>query len=121
MTFHPKLVRILEEAVVYMIYKHHQRGSVLCDHNGSCATPGHVVSWNGEPMMMKKYRATILGVECNRRVMWVNSIIFRRKVVVPSRTAGFKYTALAARYESSMKELMLRAVIKPGTSPQSSL
>lgn len=106
--------KALEEAGVDLVYKDHQRGSVLCDQNGSCATPGHLVSWNGRPMMMKRYCADIVNVLCNRRVMWVNSIRFRRKVVVSSKTIGLEYTALAARYESSMEELMLRAVVRLG-------
>lgn len=95
-----------------LVFKSARRASVLCDANNSCATAGHMVTWQGQTMMMQTYCA--LHVSCVRRVKSVNSPRMQRGLRVRSRTDGLLFTALAARYESKVEEVVLRNVVSLG-------
>lgn len=79
----------------------HRRAGVLCDGNGSCATPGHVVGLRGEYMTMREYCGRVED-GCVKRVMWVNNAVYeltrRGSVRIPASTKDLVYTALAAPY-----------------------
>lgn len=53
----------------HLVFPSHRRAAVLCDPQGSCATPGHMVVFQGRVMTMRLYCED----RCERRVMWVNS------------------------------------------------
>ena len=55
-----------------LVFDSHRKANVLCDQFGSCATPGHIVHWKSEAMMMRTYCKQIED-GCNKRVMLVNS------------------------------------------------
>lgn len=106
---------LLERAGVPLVFAQHRRAAVLCDAQGSCATPGHIVRWNGHPMMMKTYCASTAVAPCSRTVMAVNSISYRRRgIAVDSNTNGLIFTALAARHETALEEAVLRSVVRLG-------
>ena len=92
-----------------LVYNRHRLARVLCDVNNSCATPGHMVRFNGSPMMMQTYCTRAV---CTRQVMKVNSPRYRRGVRVQSHTEGLVFTAFAARYESKLEEHFLRMLIR---------
>lgn len=94
-----------------LVFDAHPTAPVLCDLNGSCATPGHVVVWNGSAMMMKSY---CRDVGCVRNIMQVNSPTFRRARRIDSQTKGLLFTALAAKYETMVEEHLLRTVVRAG-------
>lgn len=96
-----------------MIYKSNRFAKVLCDHHGSCATSGHIVTWHRVPMMMKTYCEQI-RTGCGIHVMETNSPRWRRKRLVPSHTRNLMFTPLAARYSTKMEENILRIVIRSG-------
>lgn len=95
-----------------LVYKQHTRTSVLCDHLNSCATPGHIVILHGRPMMMVTYCTK--HSTCLKRSMFVNSPRMSRGLRVPSHTHGLEFTALSARYESSVEELLIRFIFLVG-------
>ena len=84
---------------------------VLCDLNGSCATPGHMVRYKGRGMMMKSYCQL---TSCVRKVMKVNSPRYRRGLTVPSHSDDLVFTALAARFQSRAEEGVLSAAVRIG-------
>lgn len=92
-----------------LVYKSHRRASVLCDKTGSCATPGHIVVFNGRAMMMSSY-CNKVG-DCQRRVMNVNSPKMNRKVRLATKTDGLHFTALASRYQTVLEERFLSTLI----------
>lgn len=94
-----------------LLYERHVLGRVLCDAQGSCATPGHMVHFHGEAMMMKTYCGR---VGCEGDVMHVNSPRYRRNLRIPSDTDGLTFSTFAARYGSLAEEKVLRAVFWMG-------
>lgn len=95
-----------------LVFASHRRASVLCDESGSCATPGHLVIWNGAPMLMKSY--CVLHSRCVMRTAWVNSPRMSVSLRIPSLTKGLSMTPLAARYESLFEEIVLKQLIRIG-------
>lgn len=95
-----------------LVFGEHRIGRVLCDANESCATAGHMVMWQGVAMVMRRYCMETGG--CVEREMLVNSPRVRRGLRVKSETEGLLFTALAARWESRMEEVALRAVVRAG-------
>ena len=85
--------------------------SVLCDEYGSCATPGHIVTYHGEPMMMNSY---CQRVKCTRQLSRVNSPRYKRRMTISTRTAGLTFTAFAARYGTFAEEQILKAAVRVG-------
>lgn len=94
-----------------LVFKQHALAGVLCDGNGSCATPGHMVLVKGKAMMMKSYCDI---VPCERRVMYVNSPRHRRGMVIESNTEGLVFTAFAARYETRSEEVIISVAVRLG-------
>lgn len=95
-----------------LVFDEHRRTAVLCDRNGSCATPGHVVVYQQRPMLMKSYCDMV--ATCKRTVKFVNSPKFKRALRISSRTDDLHYTALAARYETRAEELVLTTILRMG-------
>lgn len=94
-----------------LIFKDHIRRVAFCDRNGSCATPGHMVVYNGKSMMMSSYCEIN---ECERKTLLVNSPTYESGLRVKSLTPGLEFTAFAAKYESKPEETVLRMAIGAG-------
>lgn len=94
-----------------LVFKEHRIAHVVCDATQSCATPGHVVVYRGQSMMMRSYCDLVV---CSKKVMHVNSPRFGRRVRVPSKTQDLEFTAFAARYETRAEELLLSVAIRAG-------
>lgn len=94
-----------------LVYRKARRAAVLCDGSGSCATPGHIVVYNGNAMSMASYCARHAENACARRVALVNSPRMKHALRVPSLTAGLLMTAHAARFGSSMEEALISALV----------
>lgn len=90
--------------------------SVLCDAQGSCATPGHLVEWDGRHVLMRTYCETMAHGGCVRRTMTVNSPAMKwsKRIRVDSLTRGLSYTPFAARFESRTEESFLRVLVRAG-------
>lgn len=89
-----------------LVFRDHIRAAVLCDAGGSCATPGHMVQYDGVYMMMRSYCAILEG-GCRETVKFVNSPHMMSGIRLPSNSAGLKFTALSARYETTVEERAL--------------
>lgn len=96
-----------------LVFEQGRHAHVLCDVFGSCATAGHIVEFDGVVMMMMSY-CDVVEEGCKRWRMKVNSPRLRRKRRITSRSPGLKYTALAARYETSTEERLLRLAVRLG-------
>lgn len=94
-----------------LVYERDILAEVLCDKKESCATRGHMVKYHGAPMMMQTY---CREVGCERRMMHVNSVKYKRGVTVPSETSGLEFTAFAARYATRVEEHILKAAVRVG-------
>ncbi|CAN8075631.1 unnamed protein product [Agarophyton chilense] len=94
-----------------LMYARHRLARVLCDSNLSCATPGHVVVYQGSPMMMDSYCKL---AACVDRIMHVNSPRYLRALRIPSSTEGLHFTAFAARYRSNVEERVLSTAVRIG-------
>lgn len=94
-----------------LVYDTHSPATVLCDNNASCATPGHIVRFQGAPMRMSSYCRL---VSCVQKVILVNSPRYKRGLLVKSNTAGLHFTALAARYDSRAEEIVLTTAMRLG-------
>lgn len=101
-------VAVEELEGVQKVFEQDYHAWVLCDTTGSCATPGHMVMWNGAGMMMKSY-CGIVG--CERKVMAVNSPRWGAGAI-SAKTKGLAYTSFAARWESRAEERVLAAVVR---------
>ncbi|KAI0560287.1 hypothetical protein FGB62_118g03 [Gracilaria domingensis] len=88
-----------------LLYKNSLKAHVLCDVDGSCATPGHILVYQGRSMMMSSYCS---HVECKRRVMYVNSPRYKRKLRIPSKTKHLEFTAFSARYGTKLEERLMQ-------------
>lgn len=99
-----------------LVYKHHRLASVLCDRQGSCATPGHIVLHNGRSMRMSSYCSMVLGADdgCVSQTMYVNSVRYTRGRVVQSQTEGLLFTVFAARFDSRAEEAVLGMALRLG-------
>lgn len=96
-----------------LVFKNHRRAAVLCDAQSACATPGHIVLWHNEPMMMRTY-CQQAGVQCTHSVRMVNSPRLRKKLRLFSRTDGLIFTAFAARYATRVEEHVVSHVFRLG-------
>lgn len=95
-----------------LVFAEHRVARVLCDQNGSCATAGHMVMWEGAAMMMQTYCKVEGG--CREEQMLVNSPRMAVKLRVRSKTEGLQYTAFAARFATGTEEMFLRALVRVG-------
>lgn len=96
-----------------LVFDDHVDTEVWCDLQGSCATAGHMVRWNGQPMMMKSY-CQLGGVVCEKKVIQVNSPRFKRGLNVATKTDGLVFTAFAAKYETRGEEMFMAAAVRMG-------
>lgn len=94
-----------------LVFAEHRLAEVLCDGNGSCATAGHMVVFEGRTMMMRTYCA---AMGCTKRKILVNSPKYQLQLRVPSKTEGLFYTAFAARYATRMEEVALKTAVHAG-------
>ncbi|CAN8062210.1 unnamed protein product [Agarophyton chilense] len=94
-----------------LLYETHRTARVLCDNHNSCATAGHIVQYQGTPMMMKNYCAL---VGCKMEIMNVNSPRYKRGMQLPSMTKDLSFTTFAARYETSTEEKLLATAVRFG-------
>lgn len=95
-----------------LIFKESKWAHVLCDTDGNCATAGHIVVWQGTAMMMKSF--CNFHARCRNRLMLVNSPRMQKGFRVVSRTRGFEFTALAARFEFVIEEIILSSLVHLG-------
>lgn len=94
-----------------LVFGHqHRTAWVLCDENGSCATPGHMVVWHGHSMKMETYCAG----RCQWKVTKVNSPKYRLALRVSSHTHGLEFTTFAAKYETRAEEAVLATLVRIG-------
>lgn len=97
------------------VYSQHIRASVLCDARGSCATPAHMVIWQGKAMTMRQYCSEVEDEEgCRRQVMYVNSPKYERRLRLMSNSDGLMFTAFAATFESRLEQATLSVLIHIG-------
>lgn len=89
----------------------HRTAKVLCDKNNSCATRGHMVWFNGKPMMMRSYCDQ---VGCSEKKMLVNSPRRKAGLRLESETNGLQFSAYAARYGTETEEGVLGIVMRVG-------
>lgn len=101
------------QGVDSLVYDSHRKAKVLCDSMGSCATPGHIVHWKGEAMMMASY-CELVEEDCVRKSMMVNSPSWRRGLRVKSLTTDLEFTAFAARYATRTEERLLTTAVRMG-------
>lgn len=93
-----------------LVFDEHQMANVLCDNAGSCATPGHIVIWEGQGIMMKTYCNIVGG--CTREKMTVNSPKWKAGRRIKSDSEGLSFSVYAARYESNVEESVLKSVVR---------
>lgn len=89
----------------------HAWATVLCDAEGSCATEGHIVQFEGVAMRMASYCE---GRGCVEKRMLVNSPKYARGMRLLSRTQGLTYTAFAARYGTKVEEVLIAVALRAG-------
>lgn len=94
-----------------LVFKNHILATVICDTNKSCATPGHMVLFEGVAMSMRRYCGR---VGCTTELAHVNSPRYRRGLRVATNTKALEFTPFAARYESRVEELFLTAMLRLG-------
>lgn len=85
--------------------------NVLCDVHGSCATGGHMVTFEGVAMRMREYCEK---VGCVAEQRWVNSPRMQWGVRVKGHSDGLMFTALASRWEWRMENWALRRLVHAG-------
>lgn len=99
--------------VEQLVYRPHRRAAVLCDEEGNCATPGHMVVYKGEAMMMKSY-CEVSQQRCVKTVTFVNSPKITARVPLDSYSPHLRYTPFASRYEHRLEERLLSVIIRLG-------
>lgn len=108
-------VEILKKrGIVDMVYKENKKRWTLCDDHGNCATPGHMIEWNGNIKMMKRYCQDDVIGGCNWQHRWVNSPKGRWKSLRVRGENGIKFTAAAAKWQSQTEEVLLRWMVRRG-------
>lgn len=99
-----------------VVFARHRRAAVLCDEQGSCATPGHFVVVDSSLVLTMREYCARLQQPCRARVMWVNSPRYngRGTGVRSVKTPGLVYTAHAARYGAPFEVALIRLLIRAG-------
>lgn len=95
-----------------LVFPDHRRAAVLCDASQNCATPGHIITYKNQPMMMSKYCETF--VSCTRHIKYVNSPRMQFGLRIASNSEQLKYTALASTYETKLEEQIIKILILLG-------
>lgn len=106
------MIHLVDIAQDDLVYKDSVRASVLCDRRNSCATPGHMVTYRRQPMMMATYCSKY--AKCSTRTAIVNSPRMRQALRISSHTEDLYFTALSARYETLFEEFLIQALIFVG-------
>lgn len=96
-----------------LVYATHRRAAVLCDQFRNCATPGHMVTFDGSAMSMSEYCAQG-DVVCDKRVTLVNSPKMKLGLRVASRSDRMQFTALAAAKETWLEIRALKLIVALG-------
>lgn len=96
----------------HLVYPVHLPGLVLCDEFESCATPGHVVVYNRSPMTMSSYCSRHSA--CSQKKALVNSPRMSAGLRISSYTPGLQFTALSARFGSSLEQYVMRLLVFAG-------
>lgn len=96
-----------------LVFDNHVRARVLCDSKDSCATPDHIVTFQGRVMRMRRY-CEVSGGQCREAEMLVNSPRYRRGMRIESKTEGLLFTAFAARYGTHVEDMVLTLVVRLG-------
>ncbi|KAI0557333.1 hypothetical protein FGB62_317g03 [Gracilaria domingensis] len=94
-----------------VLYSRNRWARVLCDEHSNCATPGHIVTYDGTAMMMRRY-CELAG--CTEKTHRVNSLKYVRGKLLKSNSDGLLFTSLAARYGSRMEEAILAFAVRVG-------
>lgn len=97
-----------------LVFATHRIGSVLCDGSGSCATPSHIVAFQGRPMTMREYCSNSSQDGCVWREMLVNSPRYVRGDRTSSLTKGLEFTTFAAKYETDFEQHFLKIIVQMG-------
>lgn len=97
-----------------LVYGRHRRTIVLCDKWRSCATHGHIVDFHGRTMSMATYCSKHAVGKCRTGVMHVNSPKMERRLRIKTNSPGLTFTALAARYETKLEEIVLSTLSSLG-------
>ena len=92
-----------------LVYSTHRRSSALCDQHENCATPGHMLIYRSEPMMMKSYCSKY--ATCRRKVKWVNSPRMSLGVRFKSRSVNIVFTAFSATNQHWTEEWILSSIV----------
>lgn len=95
-----------------LVYSEHRRALVYCDTYNSCATPGHIVLYKGSAVMMKTYCQIYDAHHCQRKFMFVNSPRMARNVRLTSYSPDLVFTAMSARYETSIEAAFLKILFR---------
>lgn len=91
-----------------LVYKKDRVAFVLCDKNGSCATPNHIVAYKNRLMMMITYCNMYKPARiCISQRALVNSPKYRRGVLIDSQTPNLHFTAHAAKFGTLFEEKFL--------------
>lgn len=96
-----------------LVFPHHIRSSVLCDNYGNCASAGHMVMFNGRPMMMMSYCKEIKE-GCLKTVKLVNNPRMVRSRRIASKVAHLQYTVFSAKYRTFVEEFALKMFLRLG-------
>lgn len=95
-----------------LVYSKSHSADVLCDPNGSCATPNHLVVYYGKAMKMSTYcKFYVKMARCSKHKLLVNSPKYKNRQLVHSNSESLFFTAHAARYGSLFEEKFLRLII----------
>lgn len=94
-----------------LVYERYRVARVLCDGMENCATPGHIVQYRGDAMMMKNY--CMLAV-CHERVMAVNSPRYSRGRDVCSNHNDLLFSSFSARFKTALEANVIAFGIRMG-------
>lgn len=95
-----------------LVFSQHRRASVLCDSYGSCATAGHMVTFQKVAMTMMRYCSSHAVGGCTKTVKYVNSPRIKAGLRIPSSTKGMEFTSLSAKYQTRTEEWLLSKLLR---------
>lgn len=77
-----------------LVCDEHSSAPDLCGSKSSCATPGHIVNWDWQPMLMKNYYHLSGG--CEEQLMKVDIPRCKQKIGMHIKNSRLEYTASSA-------------------------
>lgn len=95
-----------------LVFSQHRRASVLCDSYGSCATAGHMVTFQDVPMTMMTYCSSHAEGGCTKTIKFVNSPRMKAGLRIPSSTKAMEFTSLSAKYQTRTEEWLLSKLLR---------